>query len=156
MLSFIFPKNFSKSPPFQETFLIQRDSLFVKDGTNKLKRRINPNSKRNYKFPVFVYLFNEIFIIHNRYFYRCHDFLSCFLKWIEICCEDPKLNGYPLPSVDILPIYKRFFPENEKRIEELETIQNKEKVRIEDELGLPEEYEELEKANLENLDDDLF
>lgn len=109
--------------------------------------------------PIFVQLFNEMFILEDGFilpgsnnngdyvlprFTRCTDFISCYLHWMKLCCENQKINGLPckstVESLNLTDQYTLFFPENKEVISRLNSLHNKKQHEIQTNLGLPDNY----------------
>ena len=83
-------------------------------------------------FPLLVQHFNESSICYKDQTIEYQDFPTCFLEWVRLVCEDPKIQGFlPNKEANLVYLYEIFF-EKEK-----ETIARLKKMLL---IRTPEEY----------------
>ena len=83
-------------------------------------------------FPYLVQQFNESSIRYKNQTIEYQDFPTCFLEWVRLVCEDPKIKGFlPNQEANLVYLYEMFFEK------ETETIARLKKMLL---IRTPEEY----------------
>lgn len=140
MLNYGYQQLYMIKDSFQMSFFIDDgyiSQLYKIQETKKVLETINLSKK----IPLFYYHFNDVYIFYKERFIQFQDFLSCYIHWVRLCCEDKEILGIPYEGVDLIKQYALLFPENTEWIKQVSQAR-KTKNKHQQTLSLPSFYQQ--------------
>ena len=128
---------FNNDNRFSEKYILTMDQF----SENSTRMHLNLGDK----FPIIVQYFNEYGIYYSDKCILCPDFVTCFIEWIRIACEDENINGIfagEATTTNLLFLYEKFFQNNREHLNYLKKKLNVNLSMQEFGIFLPKQYNE--------------